>query len=390
MNNFQNIDKKIIYFDNAATSFYKPNSVKLAVLDAMANYTANPGRSGHILSQKVAEKIYETRENLKDFFHAKNFDLIFTKNCTEALNTVIFGMLKKGDNVITTCYEHNSVLRPLEMLKKQGVDVTILDCELENIHKEIGAKINTNTKMIISTFVSNVTGAVCDVKSVSEICKKHNIKYLIDGAQACGHLEINLDDIDCDFFAFAGHKGLLSLTGVGGIFVKNINEIKPLIYGGTGTDSKNLVQPTDTIEGFEAGTIPSVSIISLNAGVKFLKRNFSKILEKEQKLTEYLYRNLKNLNFLTIYSKNSCNNVVSFNFLNIDSGSVANELNEKFNICVRSGLHCSPLIHKKIKTDELGAVRISVDFNNTFDEIDVLVSALKKIFNDSKMAEFCR
>lgn len=380
--------QKYVYFDNAATSFHKPKEVKIAVVDAMEKFTANPGRSGHTLSQRTAEMVFETRENVKEFFGAKNYDLIFTKNCTEALNLAIFGTLKKGDHVITTCYEHNSVLRPLEQLKNLGVEVTILNCDLKIFHINLEKKIRSNTRLVITTFVSNVTGEICDVESVNKICKKHNIKHLVDGAQASGHMEINLERIGCDLFAFAGHKGLLSLTGVGGLFVKNLRELCPLILGGTGTDSKNLVQPIDTIEGYESGTIPTISIISLNAGVGFLKENFSKILEKEQKISEFLYKKLKNLKFLTLFSKFDSLNVFSFNIQNFDSATVANLLNEKYGICVRAGLHCSPLVHEKNKTQDDGMVRVSVDFLNTFEEVEYLIYALTEIFNAEKEGEF--
>lgn len=374
-------NKNFIYFDNAATSFLKPKEVQNAVVEAMKNLTANPGRSGHALSQRVAEVVFETRENLKDFFGGKSYDLIFTKNCTEALNLAIFGMLKNGDHVITTCYEHNSVLRPLEALKKRGVDVSVLDCDLENFHNEFESKIQPNTKLVITTFVSNVTGEICDVKRVNEVCKKYKIKHLVDGAQACGHIEINLENIGCDMFAFAGHKGLLSLTGVGGLFVKNLEDLSPIIFGGTGIDSENLTQSTDTIEGFEAGTIPTIPIISLNASIQFLKKNFPKILKKERKMSEFLYNLLKNTKNLEIFSKKSSVNVFSFNVKNLDSGTVANILNERFNICVRAGLHCAPLAHKKIKTLKSGAVRVSIDFCNTPEEIEYLIYAINQIAN---------
>jgi len=378
-NGYKFSKNKYTYFDNAATSFYKPKEVQNDVISAMKSLTANPGRSGHKFAQNVAEKIEETRENVLDFFGAKNRDLVFTKNCTEALNLAIFGTVKSGEHVIATCYEHNSVLRPLEQLKKHGVEVTILDCDLTKFHEEFESAIKTNTKLVITTFVSNVTGEVCDVFSVSKICKKHNLKYLIDGAQASGHIEIDLEKIDCDMFAFAGHKGLLSLTGVGGLIVKNLQELKPIIFGGTGTDSKNLIQPTDTIEGFEAGTLPTISIISLNAGVEFLKKNFSKILEKERNLSEFLYKKLKNIKNLEIFSKKSSKNVFSFNVKNMDSATVANILNEEYKICVRPGLHCAPLIHQKNKTSENGAVRVSIDFYNSYEEIEYLIYALEKI-----------
>jgi len=373
--------KKYVYFDNAATSFNKPIQVKKSVIMAMKNLTANPGRSGHDLSQKVASLICDVRENVKDFFGGNNYNLIFTKNCTEALNLAIFGTLKSGDHVITTCYEHNSVLRPLERLKNQGVEVTILDCDLEKIDEELEAKIQENTKLVITTFISNVTGEMCDVFSVNEICKKYKILHLVDGAQACGHIEINLNKIDCDLFAFAGHKGLLSLTGVGGLFVKNLENLKPIILGGTGTDSKNLIQPIDSVEGFEAGTISSISIISLGAGICFLKENFKKILEKECNLCENLYKKLKNIKNLTLFSNKTSKNVFSFKLGNMDSATVSNVLNEEFGICVRAGLHCAPLIHKKNKTLDSGTVRVSLDFNNTYEEIDYLIWALRTIID---------
>ncbi len=373
--------KRYVYFDNAATSIIKPDLVKKDVINAINNLTANPGRSGHFLSQKVAEIVSETRENLKGFFDAKDYEIVFTKNCTEALNLAIFSTLKKGDHIITTCYEHNSVLRPLEEMKKRGVFVSILECDLSDFHIKLESEINVNTRLVITSFVSNVTGEICDVKSVSKICKKHNIKYLIDGAQACGHVKVDLCEIDCDMFAFAGHKGLLSLTGVGGLFVKDLNLLKPILYGGTGTESENPIQPTDTIEGFESGTLSTISIISLNAGVRFLKENFYKIVKKEQKLSDFMRKMLKNNKFLINFSKKSFGNVFSFNIENMDSGTVANILNDKYGICVRPGLHCAPLVHKKNKSLDVGAVRVSLDYNNTFEEIEYLFKALNEIAN---------
>lgn len=370
----------MIYFDNSATSFYKPNSVKQTIINSLNNLTANSGRSAHIPAQNVASMVYLTRQNVKEFFGAKNYNLIFTKNCTEALNLAIQGCLNSGDHVITTCYEHNSVLRTLEHMKNRGIEVDIVFADMQEIPNEILNKIKPNTKLIITNMISNVTGEICDIESVGKICKLNNILYLVDGAQSSGHVEINLDKCNVDMFAFSGHKGLLSITGVGGLLVKDLSKLKPILFGGTGTESENLIQPTDTVEGFEAGTIPTIPIISLNAGIEFLQKNFQKIQKKEQKLSKYLYFELKKLNFLNIYSKIDSQNVFSFNVKNLDSSFVANELNEKFNICVRSGLHCAPLIHEKLKTLDIGgAVRVSIDFNNSIEEIDKLIYALKII-----------
>ena len=374
----------MIYLDNAATSFHKPKEVFMTVLNSLNSLTANPGRSGHKLSQMVADKIFETRENVKNFFGANNYDLIFTKNCSEALNLALLGTLKRGDHVITTCYEHNSVLRPLEHLKSEGVQVEIVDCELTKFHKEFEKKILPHTKLVVTTFVSNVTGEICDIESVNKICKKHKIKHLVDGAQASGHLPINLGNLGVDFFTFSGHKGLYSITGVGGLLVKNLDELNPVLYGGTGTESSKLVQPTDAIEGFEIGTIPTISILSLNAGIEFLTKNFSKITKKERELSEILYKKLKNINNLSLLSPEHSLNVFSFNLKNLDSATLANILNDEFNLCVRAGLHCAPLIHKKLKTADVGAVRVSVDYFNNIEEINHLVFALNKIVNSLK------
>ncbi len=371
----------MIYFDNAATSLLKPYSVKRAVIDALDNYTSNPGRSGHFRSMMVAEKIFDTREMLKHFFNANDYEVIFTKNCTEALNLAILGTLKAKDHIIVSCYEHNSVLRTLEHLKKDGIEVTMIYSDLNDFSNHLEENIKVNTKMVICTMVSNVTGESSDVESIGNFCQKHKLIYLADGAQASGHIKIDLTNSNIDLFCFAGHKGLMSITGVGGLVVKKGIKLSPIMFGGTGTESENLNQPDAIPEGFEAGTLPSIPIISLKAGVEFLEKNFSKIIEKEEKLTNYLYNSLKNLKFLTIYSKDDSKNVISFNMKNLDSSYLADLLDEKFQICVRAGLHCAPLIHKKLDTINTGTVRVSLDYNNRFEEIDRLVYALKSIYS---------
>lgn len=368
----------MIYFDNSATSFYKPDIVKKTITNAINNYTANPGRSGHILSQRVAEKVYEVREKIKEFFKADGYNVIFTKNCTEALNLAILGSLKTGDHVITTCYEHNSVLRPLEKLKAKGVEVTIIRGEMREMADKIKNEIRENTRLVITTHVSNVTGDMCDIDSVGRICKDRGVLYLVDGAQSSGHIKIDLNKSNVDMFSFAGHKGLLGIAGVGGLIVRDSARLDPILFGGTGTDSANLIQPVDTIEGFESGTLPTIAILSIGAGVEYLSKNFENIIKKEEKLSKYLYFSLKNLDFLKIYSKVTTSNIVTFNVDGYDSATIANLLNDE-SICVRSGLHCAPLVHEYLGTLDSGAVRVSIDFNNSVEEIDRLVRVLKKI-----------
>lgn len=371
----------MIYLDNSATTLKKPKEVINAVEFALNHLTANPGRSGHKQSSKVSEFVFETREKLKKILNAEEYDVIFTKNCTEALNLAIQGYLKPNQHVITTCYEHNSVLRTLNSLKDKNIEITILNCDLKDFHTEFPKYIKDNTSLIITTQVSNVTGDISDIEKIGQVCKNRNIKYLVDGAQSAGHMPIDLTKSNVDMFAFAGHKGFYSITGIGGLLVKKDTQLSPIIFGGTGTDSINLNQPKEIPEGFESGTIPSIAIASLNGGIEFLTKNFSNIIKKEENLSKNLYKKLKNLNFLEIYSKNEAQNVFSFNVKNKDSAFVANLLDEKFNICVRSGLHCAPLIHKKLDTQTTGAIRVSLNYFNSEEDLDVLIKALNYINN---------
>lgn len=369
----------MIYFDNAATSLIKPESVKNFVKYAIDNLTANPGRGGHVLSQKVGEYVYFAREKIKKCLCAHNHEVIFTKNCTEALNLAICGVLSNGDHVITTMYEHNSVLRTLEHLKSFGVECDMIDCELKDFHLELKKHIKSNTKMVITTYVSNVTGDVCNVDEVGTICKEEKLIYLVDGAQAVGHIKVDIEKSNVDMFTFSGHKGFLSLTGVGALVVKRGLKLRPLLFGGTGTTSESLNQPNMMPEGFESGTVPSIPILSLYYGIDFVEKNFQKMQKIEQNLINYLNFKAKNEKFLKIYS-NSLSNILLFNIENIDPSIVSNELNE-MGICVRSGLHCAPMAHKRIGTLDMGgAVRVSIDFNNTKKEIDDLFSCLEKIY----------
>lgn len=369
----------MIYFDNSATSYFKPMCVKFAVNDALNCLTANPGRSGHLPSIKAGEMVFETREIIKQFFNAQEYQVIFTKNCTEALNLAIFGCLKPGDEVITSCFEHNSVLRALKQLESVGVKTLLLDCELKDFHLNLKRSITDKTKLVAVTAMSNVTGQSPNLIKIGQICKQNNLLLLVDGAQSSGHINIDLTKIDADMYAFAGHKGFCAITGVGGLLVKSNIKLKPLLYGGTGTESENLVQPNDMPEGLEAGTLPTIPIASLLAGVKFVATHQHEILQKENELSAYFYNKLKGIEGVTLYSTLDSKNVFSFNVKNLDSNEVADILNEKYGVCVRAGLHCAPLAHKKLGTLKTGAVRASIDFNNTKHEIDYFARAIKEI-----------
>lgn len=365
----------MIYLDNAATTYYKPNEVKMAVKQAMNLYTANAGRGGHKMAQLSAEKIFEVREKVLKLFDANNHECIFTSGCTSALNLAILGSVKQGGHVITTYLEHNSVLRPLEHLKNSGkIDYTVLDnLDIDSFKQAI----LPNTYLIITTQASNVTGERLNLKEINKICKKYGILHLVDTAQGAGHIFESLNDID--MIAFAGHKGLCGLGGVGGLVVRKGIELKPILFGGTGTMSESLLQPNTIPEGLEAGTLPNIPIISLGAGIDYVTRNKNYILNKEKKLNNEMVEMLKGLDFITpYYAKNSVG-VYSFNVGGLDSSFISDYLNEKFGICTRSGLHCAPLVHKHFSTQNRGMVRVSLSCDNTFEDIKKLEIALKSL-----------
>lgn len=365
----------MIYLDNAATTYYKPYSVKQAVNEALNLYTANAGRGGHKLAQLSAEKIYEVREKVLKFFDANNHTCIFTSGCTSALNLAILGSVKQGGHIITTYLEHNSVLRPLEYLKSLGkIDYSIV----ENIDiQDIEQQIKPNTYMIITTQASNVTGEVIDVKGINQLCKKYNLLHLVDTAQGGGHIFDSLNDID--MIAFAGHKGLYGLGGVGGLIVKNNVELNPIMFGGTGTMSESLIQPISFPEGFEVGTLPNIPIISLGAGIDYVIKNKNYIINKQKILHTAITEMFDNLDFITKYYDKNSLGVYSFNVGELDSSYVSDYLNEMFGICTRSGLHCAPLVHKHFGTQDRGMVRVSFSSDNNLEDIKKLERALKTL-----------
>ena len=373
----------MIYLDNSATTLIKPKNVISAVNEALIHYSANPGRSGHSASIRCALKIEETREKLaKHFGLSLPQNVIFTANCTTALNMAIFGYLNKGDHVIATENEHNSVLRPLEALKKEGIidyDIAFQSSPIGISLEDIKPLIRKNTAMIITNHISNVNGAKANIKEIGEFCKQNNLLYLVDCAQSCGHEHINLEEDGINLLAFAGHKGFYAPLAIGGLLVNTDKTIKPLLYGGTGTNSLELFQPSSLPERLESGTISSPLILGLNAGVNFVTEHFDEIKYKLDDLTTYLNFELDKLGFQVYTEPENANGVIAFNIEDIDSSEIATILNEKYGICVRGGYHCAPLKHKALKTLGQGAVRVSLSYFNTFTDIQRLLSALKSI-----------
>ena len=371
----------MIYFDNAATGGFKPNSVKEIVETVTKYLCANPGRSGHTLSVTGEKIVCSCREKLSNFFDGTFERVVFTKNCTEALNVAIFGTLKKGGHVITTVYEHNSVLRPLYHLKNLGlITLTVIapskDIPLE---KQIENSIIKDTYLIVCSSASNVTGEILPIRKIGEIAKKRSLLFLVDGAQGCGHIPLSLKDDNISMLAVAGHKGLYGIMGSGALVFNDTTEISPLLFGGTGTETFNHEMPSSYPERLEAGTLSLPAIASLGEGVSFVKDNLSHFAEQIKKATERIIDDLLGVKNVEVYSKPNSVGIVAIKFLNLDSAVASDILDKQYDIAVRGGFHCAPLLHQYLKTDDSGLVRISLAVQNSSNEISSLLSAIRKI-----------
>ena len=371
----------MIYLDNSATTHHKPFSVIRASSKGLKKYSINPNRSGHSLAISAQQKVYECREKLAEFLGTTAESVIFTSGCTMAINLGLLGTVKKNGHIITTVFEHNSVLRTIEYLKETAnISYTVLEPNKNGqiTTNDIVKNIKNNTYMVIINHTSNVTGATQNIQSIGKICKKHNLLFFVDSAQSLGHESINMQRDNINLLAIAGHKGLYGPQGIGAILINNCS-VKPLIFGGTGTESDKLKQPTAYPEGLESGTQNIIGILGLSAAVDYIKNKQDKINKKITTLTKYLIEELNKIKFVEVYSGSFNSGVVSFTIKNKDSSTVSNILNEKYNIATRSGLHCAPLVHKYYKTIKNGMTRISVSYFNKKSDIEKLLSAIKEI-----------
>jgi len=378
----------IIYFDNAATSWPKPPEVNAAMQRYMRKIGANPGRSGHRLSLEAARIIYDAREKLAQLFNV--FDplrIVLTKNATEALNIAIFGFLKPGDHVITSSMEHNSVMRPLRAMEAKGVNLTVIPCDKAGLidPAQISTSIKNNTKAIFITHASNVTGAIMPVFDIGRIAREHGLVFCVDAAQTAGSCFIDVEKMNIDLLAFTGHKSLFGPSGTGGLYIREGLEkrIKPILVGGTGSRSEVEEQPDFMPDRYEAGTPNTVGIAGLQAGVDFvLSEGIDQIKSKEESLVKMFIEGIKDLPEVIIYGQTFTEGripVVSFNIAGIDPAAIALELDERYKIMSRSGLHCAPSAHKSIGTYPMGTVRFSFSYFNTEDQVVKAVEALRKI-----------
>ena len=372
----------MIYLDNGATSFPKPKQMIEAMKECMAKYCGNPGRSGHYMSMRTGEEVYRARRKVAELFNIEHAErLVFTKNTTEALNMGIKGLLRKGDHVVTTSMEHNSVLRPLKMLEKSGVEHTIVmaDCEGHIAAGDIEKAIRQNTRMIVETAASNVTGTKLPLRAIGDVACKKGLIFMVDAAQGAGSMEIDVEEFNIDVIAFPGHKGLLGPLGTGGLYIASRLNPRPFIDGGTGTESKSRVQPTEFPEGFEAGTINAPGIIGLGCSVDFVDRIGVKVIgEYEKELITYLDDEIKNMKFVRLYGPkpDEKTGISLINLEGFEAEEITSLLNDEFGIAVRGGYHCAGLAHKTIGTWNSGAVRISVGPYNTKGDMEKLIDAL--------------
>lgn len=383
----------MIYLDNAATTFPKPKSVLCAMYNSQAFFGANPGRGGHRLSIKAGEAVYKCREELGKMFSCKSENIAFTNNCTTALNTAINGVLKKGDHVIISSLEHNSVLRPVHKLCENGVitysvaKVNPLDDNqtLQNFIYHI----NENTRAIIMSHVSNVFGTVLPLNKIADLCAERGILLILDAAQSAGSHKIDMEKDSVDILCLPGHKGLLGPMGTGALLFKEGIRPQELTSGGTGSFSLSKNQPDIYPDKLESGTVNMPGIAGLSEGIRFIKAfgGEKEVLRKESELIEILKEDLSVIPSVEVYSEMHAGkktNVVSFNVGSLHSEMVASKL-DSMGFCVRAGYHCSYLAHKTYATTEKGTVRVSSGIFNTKKDIKNLAFSLNKIAKAEKL-----
>ena len=375
----------MIYLDNAATSHPKPDSVIEAVVSYFRDVGASPGRSSHQAARRADEIVFHTRQALARLFGVGLSErIIFTANATEALNLAIKGILKPGAHAITTSLEHNSVLRPLRLLERHGAELTIIESVDEIIDPdEIDRAIGPNTSLIVTVFASNVTGTVLPVRRIGEIARARGVPYLVDAAQAAGSLPIDLDDMPIDMLAFTGHKALLGPMGTGGLYIAEGIDVQPLKDGGTGSDSPNAFQPDALPDRFEAGTLNGPGIAGLGAAVQYiLETGIDSIRTRELALANRLEQGLEKIEGVRIHSSHGSSERIALTSITIDgmeSRQAAHELDRRFGICIRAGLHCAPDAHRSIGTFPGGTIRFSPGAFSTENEIDAAIEAVDGI-----------
>lgn len=382
-----NNEQSVIYLDHAATSWPKPPAVTEAVINAMLNDAANPGRGSHAMAVRASRILFETRKHLAKLFNIKNpNDIAFTSNTTMSLNMAIKGWLKPGDHVIATSVEHNSVRRPLYYLEQTiGIEVTYVESDERGFLNldDVANAIRPNTTLAVVNHSSNLLGTIMPVAEIAELTKKHGIKLLVDAAQSAGIIPVDVRAMGIDMLAFPGHKGLLGPQGTGGLYINPELDLVPLLHGGTGSQSEAREQPQVRPDRYEAGTQNTPGLAGLKAGVQYvLNETVQKIHTKEWTLTQRLLEGLKSVNGVKLMGPDlgeQRTGIVAFNLTGVDPSELSFILDQHYRIAVRAGFHCTPLAHACAGTTETGAIRASVGVFTTNGEIDTLTMAIKEI-----------
>ncbi|NSG81119.1 aminotransferase class V-fold PLP-dependent enzyme [Blautia schinkii] len=378
----------MIYLDNASTSFHKPDCVFTAVMEAM-HQAGNSGRGSSGEAMEASHLIFDTRCRIAEMFEADGPECVaFTSNATEALNTALFGVLHPGDgpvHAIATEMDHNSVLRPLYALEKKGLELTVLPADRKGRISltDMEAAIRPETKVIVCTHASNLTGNRNDIHAIGEIAKKHDILFIADAAQTAGVFPISMKKDQIDILCFSGHKGLMGPQGTGVICVRPGVKVEPLKVGGSGILTFQKEHPSDMPEALEAGTLNSHGIAGLRAALGWIQETgIDRIRQREQDLMMRFYEQVKTISGVTVYgdfSQKDRSPVVTLNIMGMGSSELSMILGEDYGISTRSGGHCAPLMHQALGTEKTGAVRFSFSCFNTEEEVDEAARAVKEI-----------
>ena len=376
----------MVYFDNAATSWPKPEAVGVATSDYFRESGGNPGRSGHRMSVAAARIVEHAREAVAGLFHASDPSrIVFTHNATHALNLALLGLLHPGDHVVTSSIEHNSVMRPLRYLETLGIEVTVVPCTPEGIldPKDVRNAMRPRTRLLVTTHASNVAGTLIPVAALAVLARDHDIRYLVDASQTVGAIPIDVEELGIDLLAFTGHKGLLGPTGTGGLYIREGVTLTPLIRGGTGSDSANEIQPEFLPDACESGTLNAAGIAGLGAAAHFLSQiGVDAVRAHERKLVEQFQSGASEISGIRLYGPTDAAlqcGLVSFNVAGAISSEIGLILDESFGIMARTGLHCAPAAHRTLGTFPTGTVRFSFGWFNTSAEVETSLEALRQI-----------
>jgi cysteine desulfurase family protein len=378
----------MIYLDNAATSWPKPKEVFHAMSDCMEFSGGNPGRSGHRLSISAARVVYNTREAVAELFHVSDpLRVIFTANVTQSLNLAICGLLKPGDRVITSSIEHNSVMRPLRALEKEGIRITVVPCGPDGCLdlEAFRAAVTIGTRLVVVTHASNVMGTILPIQAIATIAHQAGALILVDCAQTAGVIPLDQPALGIDLLAFTGHKGLYGPTGTGGLVIGeqvDIEELRPIIRGGTGSRSEYEQQPDMLPDKYESGTANSVGIAGLGAGVRWIQTiGIGAIQARETELKEQLISGLRNIPGIKVYGTADAHGMTAVTSCTVAGQPVSKvglRLDDEFGILSRVGLHCAPAAHKTIGTFPEGTVRLAPGIFTSPDDIRAVISAFEK------------